>query len=183
MTGSTQKRKINQNELNQIIVEHNKWLKNHSEGRQAYLSGISFTDTVLENVNLNHSIIENCDFTFCRFTNTQLRDCTIICSNFNKVNFECCDISEARLIINHFHRVFISNCNISESIFQGGSAERFYPRYNIRFKTEFRNVLVDKDTDSFFKNHHNDIRIFINDSTLKLLYYLAKQNEDDEDEL
>jgi len=66
--------KMSQEELDSIIVKHEKWLSGDPDGERAVLSGYMFDRLDLSSRNLRHSRIGNCYFRMCDITKSSLQD-------------------------------------------------------------------------------------------------------------
>lgn len=95
--------KYTQEQLNEAIRLHVRWLNGYPDGiradfRNKDLSGLKFTDAILNKANFIRSDLTNCDFeesqlTHCKFQGANMKD-----SNFRYANFEFSNLDRASLI-------------------------------------------------------------------------------------
>jgi uncharacterized protein YjbI with pentapeptide repeats len=82
----TKRKKISQNELKTILENHEKWLKNSSDGTKANLSGFNLQNIELCGTNLKGATLQNVDLSFSDLVDVNLSDADL--SNSDIVNAE-----------------------------------------------------------------------------------------------
>lgn len=93
---------ITQEQFNEILKKHQKWLNNEDDGKRAILTGVSLTRAHLEGVDLRNAVLRWSDLSAAnlRFSNLQNADLTgAILSGVNlyKANLEDADLTNTNL--------------------------------------------------------------------------------------
>lgn len=114
--------KMSQEELDNIIAKHEKWLSGDPDGERAVLSGFMFDRLDLSSHNLSHAVIRDCYFKMCNITKSSLLD-----SDLTESNFNFCDLSFAKMYrcymrninaeVSDFNYCVLDKCDISSGIF------------------------------------------------------------------
>ena len=86
----TKLRRIDNNELQEILEKHKLWLQDRIKGKRADLSGADFSEANLKGANLRNADLRNADFSGVNFRNADL----------SYANLRSADLSGAKGLIN-----------------------------------------------------------------------------------
>lgn len=86
------KRKMDANELKEILDKHEKWLKGEPDGERAWLSGAN-----LSNANLLGANLCQADLSYADLRNANLQDANLSRANLRSATLYCANLIKARL--------------------------------------------------------------------------------------
>ncbi len=104
--------------VNEILEQHQLWLKNEEEGKGAVFMNIDFTGFDFSGFNLSKAIFKNCNFTKAIFKGEEMIGTKFIRSNFLKASFEVVSISGVKFKESGFAKAKFSNTGFNASLFQ-----------------------------------------------------------------
>jgi uncharacterized protein YjbI with pentapeptide repeats len=125
--------------VNDILEQHQLWLKNEEEGKGAVFMNIDFTGFDFSAFNLSKAIFKNCNFTKAIFSGKEMNGTKFIRSNFLKASFSIANIFGVKFKECSFSRATFSGVNFNLSLFQECSLEG-----TIFYKTIFDRTHIKK---------------------------------------
>jgi hypothetical protein len=109
-------KKYTQEELNNILSLHKKWLQGNPEGIRANLYGVDFSGTDFSGADLTKANFFDADFTGANFTRTNFTSTNLTRANFSEANFTGADLSGANCSKTNF-----SDANFYKANFFGAN--------------------------------------------------------------
>lgn len=116
---------INQEELNHLLDEHEKWLNDRSKGKCFEISNANLQNLDLSARNLTNAVLNNVDFSNSNFEKTSFYGNDTILKNisFCRANLSFSEFTDAKL----------ENVNFSDANLKEASLMSFFVAKNIKF--------------------------------------------------
>ena len=86
-----------QEQLNEILKKHKKWLDNEDGGERADLTNANLTYANLTNANLTYANLTNANLTYADLTNANLTNANLTNANLTNANLKHADLTYADL--------------------------------------------------------------------------------------
>ena len=93
----TKLRRIDNNELQEILEKHKLWLQDRIKGKRADLSGADFSEANLKGANLRNADLRNADFSGVNFRNADLSYANLRSADLSGADLSGADLSCANL--------------------------------------------------------------------------------------
>lgn len=121
---------MNQTELDQILIEHKKWLKDKTRGERADFTGKDLSTLSLKGQNLsgaifNNAICEGCDFRYTNLScasfvgtwlnNSLMCNCIAYDTNFFTSELRSVNLRKSRLVGTSFISTDLTNADFSKT--------------------------------------------------------------------
>lgn len=165
--------KMSQEELDDIIAKHEKWLRKEPDGEQARLSGFMFDGLDIRYCDMSNSIIKNCYFKRCDITCSWLQGSDLIESVFkfcslSQLTLSKCSMCGIVAVFSDFDHCIFDASDMTSGVFAKCSlSSGSFLRSNLSF-TKFLEchinlcVFVDSDMSSSKFQLCNIINISVN---------------------
>ncbi len=127
------KRRVTQEELDNICILHNKFIEDEDGGIHAFFENCSFERLSFKNMQFNSAVFRNCDFKLCDLSDTGMCfaelhnvkfsgcDCTMFTAEeaaFREVTFDKCDLRSAVFTHSSLRNIAFEKCDTEKMSMQ-----------------------------------------------------------------
>lgn len=107
---------ITQEDLNERIIRHEKWLRGEKGGKRLKLKNYDLSEKKFTDINLSKAVLKNCDLSYCIFTNANLSNANLSQSMLDYVEFNYVDFTHTILYDTYWCGTEENNSNLDCAI-------------------------------------------------------------------